>query len=45
MLAIEWFDSNCMNIDEDKSNYLLSGYKYETVFADIGQISVWKCEK
>ena len=31
MLAIEWSDSNYMNVDEDKSHYLLSGYKYETV--------------
>ena len=40
-----WFDSNYMNVHEDKSHYLLSLCKYETVFLDIRQISVWESEK
>ena len=33
MLAIEWFESNYMKLNEDKYNFLLSGYKHEMMFA------------
>ena len=31
-LAIEWFESNYMMLNQDKSHFLFSGHKYETLF-------------
>ena len=36
MLAIEWFESKFMKLNEDKCPILLSGYKHEMMFANIG---------
>ena len=35
MLAIEWFESNYLKLNEDKCHFLLSGYKHEMMFAKI----------
>ena len=45
MLAIEWFESNYMKLNEDKCHFLLSGYKHEMMFAKIGQSRIWESEK
>ena len=49
MLAIEWFQSNYMKINvkiyQDKCHFLLSGHKYEMIWANIGQIKIWESRK
>ena len=35
MIAIEWFESNYMKLNEDKCHFLLSGYKHEMMFWDL----------
>ena len=45
VLAIEWFESNYMKINEDKCHFLLSGYKHEMMFANIGQSMIWESQK
>ena len=45
MLAIKWFESNNMKLNEDKCHFLLSGYKHEMMFAKIGQSRIWESEK
>ena len=42
VLAIEWFKSNCMKLNQDKRHFLISGHKYETVWANIGSCSSWE---
>ena len=37
MLAIEWFESKYMKLNEDKCHFLLRGYKHEKMFVKIGQ--------
>ena len=45
LLAVEWFESNYMKLNEDKCHFLLSGYKHEMMFAKIGQSRIWESEK
>ena len=45
MLAIEWFQSNYMKLNEEKCYFLLSGYKHKMMFANIGQSRIWESEK
>ena len=40
-LAIEWFESNYMKLNEDKCHFIISGYKHE-MFAKIGESRIWK---
>ena len=35
-LAIEWFQNNYMKLNEDKCHLLISGFKHEVLWADIG---------
>ena len=42
MLAIEWFQSNCMKLNQDKSHFLLYGHKHEVIFAKVGRSKIWK---
>ena len=37
LLAIEWFENNSMKLDQDKWHLIVSGHKYEKVFASAGQ--------
>ena len=30
LVAISWFKYNCMNLNEEKCHFLVSGHKYET---------------
>ena len=40
-LAIEWFESNYMKLNEDKCHFIISGYKHEIMFANIGESRIW----
>ena len=42
MLAIEWFESNYIKLNQDKCHILLSGHKHEVMFAEIGHSKIWK---
>ena len=35
LLAIEWFESNYMKLDEDKCPFIISGCEHEIMFANI----------
>ena len=45
MLTIEWFESSYLKLNEDKCDFLLSGYKHEMMLANIGQSRIWESEK
>ena len=45
MLAIEWFESNYMKLNQDKCHFLLSEHKYEMIWANIGQTKIWESRK
>ena len=40
-LAIEWFENNFMNLNQDKCHLLVSGFKYENIWAKIGKTKIW----
>ena len=40
-LAIEWFESNYMKLNQDKCHLLVSGYKHENIWARIGEVKIW----
>ena len=42
MLAIRWFGSNYMKLNTDKCHLIVSGYKYEQVWAKIGKDLIWE---
>ena len=42
LLAVEWFESNYKKLNEDKCHFIISGYKHEIVFANIGENKVWE---
>ena len=44
-LEIERFESNSMKLNQDKCLLLVSGFKYENVWAKIGKANIWKCKK
>ena len=39
-LAIGWFESNYMMLNQDKCCFLFSGHKYETLFANVGEAKI-----
>ena len=41
-LATEWFESNYIKFNEDKCYFILSGYKHEIMFANIGERRIWE---
>ena len=41
ILAIEWFESNYMKLNQDKYHFLLSGHKHE-VSEKIGHSKIWE---
>ena len=45
ILAIEWFESNYMKLNQDKCHFLLSGHKHEMIWANIGQTKIWESRK
>ena len=45
LLAIEWFRNNNMKLNQDKCDLLVSGYKHENVWAQIGDEVIWRSIK
>ena len=46
MLAIEFFESNYMKLNQNKCNFLLPGHKHEMIWANnIGQNKIWESRK
>ena len=41
-LSVEWFENNYMKLNEDKRHLLVSGHKYETIWAKIGEARIWE---
>ena len=41
-LAIEWFESNYMKLNEDKCHLLVAGHRHETLWANIGDTWIWE---
>ena len=39
-LAIEWFQSNYMKLNQDKCHLLVSGYKHEKNWARTGEVRI-----
>ena len=44
-LTIEWFENNSMKLNQDKCHLLVSGFKYENVWAKIGKTKIWESKK
>ena len=42
ILAIEWFESNYMKLNQDKCHFLLSDHKHEVMLAKIGRSKIWE---
>ena len=45
LLAIEWFDSNYMKLNEEKCHFIVAGHKYEHIWANVGQTMIWEQNK
>ena len=47
LLAIEWFENNYMKLNADKCHLLLSGFKHQLHWVDVGKDRIWEssCEK
>ena len=45
MLAIEWFESNYMRLNQGKCHFLLSGHNHEMVWTNIGKTKIWEFRK
>ena len=45
MLATERFESNYMKLNGGKCHLLLSGYKHEVMWANIGQSQIWESKE
>ena len=44
LLAIKWFENNSIKLNQDKCHLIVSGHKYENVFASVGQSVIWETE-
>ena len=42
VLAIEWFEYNCMKLNQDKCHLLISGHIYESMWENIGSCKIWE---
>ena len=42
LLAIEWFDSNYMKLNESKCHFIMVGHKHEHIWAKIGKTMIWE---
>ena len=40
--AIEWFENNYMELNEDKCHLLVAGHRYETLWANIRETRIWE---
>ena len=41
-LAIEMFENNFMKLSEGKYHILVAGHRFETLWANIGEITIWQ---
>ena len=41
-LAVEWFETNFMKLNQDKCHLLVSGHKHETAWANISETKIWE---
>ena len=44
-LAMKWFESNYMNLIQDRCNFLFSGHLCETLSAKIRDIKIWESKE
>ena len=44
-LAIEWFESNYMKVNEDKRHFLISRHKYQTLVVNVGETKIWESKQ
>ena len=44
-LAIEWFESNYIKLNEDNWHFIISGNKHEIMLANIGESRIWEKEQ
>ena len=44
-LAIEWFESNYMKVNQDKCHLLVSEYKHEYIWTRIDEVKIWDSSK
>ena len=44
-LAIEWFESNYMKLNQGKCHSLFSGYKHEIIWVRVGEVKLWESSK
>ena len=44
-LAIEWFESNYMKLNQGKCHLLVSGYKHENIWVRIREVKIWESSK
>ena len=44
-LAIEWFESNYMKMNEDKRHFLISRHKYQTLVVNVGETKIWESKQ
>ena len=42
MLAIRWFENNYKKLNTDKCRLIVSGYKHEQVWTNIGKNLIWE---
>ena len=42
LLAIEWFENNYMKLNGDKCHLLISGFKYQSHWAMVGESKIWE---
>ena len=40
-LATEWFENNSMKLNQDKCHLVVSGFKYENMWAKIRKTKIW----
>ena len=45
LLAIEWFDSNYMKLNEQKCHFIMTGHKYEQIWVKTGKTMIWEQNK
>ena len=44
-LAIEWFLQNDMKLNAEKCHRLISGFKHEIIWANVGGMKIWESEE
>ena len=44
-LAVEWFESSFIKLNQDKCHLLVSGHKHETLWAKVGKTKIWESNK